>query len=188
MRSVVQVSRTLYLFPSGSCIRLVVTAGLCSEHGCQAAAHKSADGAALGLTQAQHRSAVAQGAEAQYFGLPDGEGQDPAAALNAMLHRVGQLAVRVRPRLPGCTATHSLHGAAVPCARAMEHAGRPGVDTSDIEANAKRVGCLRLPRDNAGLLQASVTKPQRCFSHHRCSHWQCCQPGSGHRLDQTRCM
>lgn len=32
----------------------------------------------------------------QYFGLADGEGQDPAAALNALLHRVGQLAVRVR--------------------------------------------------------------------------------------------
>ena len=37
-----------------------------------------------------------QGAEAQYFGVPEGEGQDPAAALNALLHRVGQLAVRVR--------------------------------------------------------------------------------------------
>ncbi|KAK9842481.1 hypothetical protein WJX81_002027 [Elliptochloris bilobata] len=35
-----------------------------------------------------------QGAEAQYFGLPEGDGQDPAAALNALLHRVGQLAVR----------------------------------------------------------------------------------------------
>ncbi len=52
---------------------------------------------------------------AQYFGLPDGEGQDPAAALNAMLHRVGQLAVRVRPRLPACTATYFLHGTGVPC-------------------------------------------------------------------------
>lgn len=39
---------------------------------------------------------VRQGAEAQYFGVPEGEGQDPAAALNALLHRVGQLAVRVR--------------------------------------------------------------------------------------------
>ena len=39
---------------------------------------------------------VRQGAEAQYFGMPEGEGQDPAAALNALLHRVGQLAVRVR--------------------------------------------------------------------------------------------
>jgi hypothetical protein len=67
--------------------------------------------------QAQHRSAAAQGAEAMYFGLPDGEGQDPAAALNAMLHRVGQLAVRVRPRLPARTAMHFLHGAAAPCVR-----------------------------------------------------------------------
>ena len=39
-------------------------------------------------------------AEALYFGTPDGTGQEPAAALSAMIGRIGQLALNVRPPIP----------------------------------------------------------------------------------------
>lgn len=39
-------------------------------------------------------------AEALYFGMPDGCGQEPAVALSAMIGRIGQLALNVSAFAP----------------------------------------------------------------------------------------
>ena len=54
-------------------------------------------------------------AEALYFGTPDGDGQEPAAALQSMIARIGELSLNVSALLTPSLLLHVVHAKGPQC-------------------------------------------------------------------------